>query len=243
MTMQKIRIGKEFSVRWTLTVNGERTDLHSLPVTVILVYPSGRRKQMGFTAEGDELLIPVNRDVQKETGVYRLEAWVNKDKDGQTVTDCCNAFSLVERSCQESDEQTGSDVKLEQEIILSTSNIQMGVTGKSAYQVWLDNGNEGTEQDFLNWMKQPAEQSAAQALSAARQAETSSANANEKAQQAQSAASSASSAASEARQAASSASSTAEEGNKLIENLEKYEEALSGMPLYENAGETNEINI
>lgn len=184
MTMQKIRIGKEFSVRWTLTVNGERTDLHSLPVTVILVYPSGRRKQMGFTAEGDELLIPVNRDVQKETGVYRLEAWVNKDKDGQTVTDCCNAFSLVERSCQESDKQTGSDVKLEQEIVLSTSNIQMGVTGKSAYQVWLDNGNEGTELDFLNWMKQPAEQSAAQALSAARQA--------------QSAASSASSAASEA---------------------------------------------
>lgn len=157
MTMQKIRIGKEFSVRWTLTVNGERTDLHSLPVTVILVYPSGRRKQMDFIAEGDELLIPVNRDVQKETGVYRLEAWVNKDKDGQTVTDCCNAFSLVERSCQESDEQTGSDVKLEQEIVLSTSNIQMGVTGKSAYQVWLDNGNEGTEQDFLNWMKQPAE--------------------------------------------------------------------------------------
>lgn len=229
MTMQKIRIGKEFSVRWTLTVNGERTDLHSLPVTVILVYPSGRRKQMDFIAEGDELLIPVNRDVQKETGVYRLEAWVNKDKDGQTVTDCCNAFSLVERSCQESDEQTGSDVKLEQEIVLSTSNIQMGVTGKSAYQVWLDNGNEGTELDFLNWMKQPAEQSAAQALSAARQA--------------QSAASSASSAASEARQAAASASSTAEEGNKLIENLKKYEEALSGMPLYENAGETNEINI
>lgn len=229
MTMQKIRIGKEFSVRWTLTVNGERTDLHSLPVTVILVYPSGRRKQMDFIAEGDELLIPVNRDVQKETGVYRLEAWVNKDKDGQTVTDCCNAFSLVERSCQESDEQTGSDVKLEQEIVLSTSNIQMGVTGKSAYQVWLDNGNEGTELDFLNWMKQPAEQSAAQALSAARQA--------------QSAASSASSAASEARQAAASASSTAEEGNKLIENLKKYEEALSGMPIYENAGETNEINI
>lgn len=208
MTMQKIRIGKEFSVRWALTVNGERTDLHSLPVTVILVSPSGRRKQMDFTAEGDELLIPVNRDVQKETGVYRLEAWVNKDEDGQTVTDCCNAFSLVERSCQESDEQTGSDVKLEQEIVLFTSNIQIGVTGKSAYQVWLGNGNEGTEQDFLNWMKQPAEQSAAQALSAARQAE--------------SAASSASSAASEARQAAASASSTAEEGNKLIENLKKY---------------------
>lgn len=241
--MQKIRIGKEFTARWGVTVNGEETDLNSLSITVLMVYPSRRKRKIDFSIEGDELVIPVNRLLQTEEGIYTFELWVNKDSEGQSVIDYCNAFCLVKRSCQESDEQTGLDVKLEQEIVLSTSNIQMGVTGKSAYQVWLDNGNEGTEQDFLNWMKQPAEQSAAQALSAARQAETSSANANEKAQQAQSAASSASSAASEARQAASSASSTAEEGNKLIENLKKYEEALSGMPLYENAGETNEINI
>lgn len=227
--MQKIRIGKEFTARWVVTVNGEKTDLNSLSITVLMVYPSRRKKKMDFSIEGDELVIPVNRLLQTEEGIYTFELWVNKDSEGQSVIDYCNAFCLVKRSCQESDEQTGSDVKLEQEIVLSTSNIQMGVTGKSAYQVWLDNGNEGTELDFLNWMKQPAEQSAAQALSAARQA--------------QSAASSASSAASEARQAAASASSTAEEGNKLIENLKKYEEALSGMPLYENAGETNEINI
>ena len=29
----------------------------------------------------------------------------------------------------------------------------MGLTGKSAYQIWLDNGNTGTETDFLNWLK------------------------------------------------------------------------------------------
>ncbi len=32
-------------------------------------------------------------------------------------------------------------------------NGQDGVDGKSAYQVWLDNGNTGTETDFLNWLK------------------------------------------------------------------------------------------
>lgn len=30
---------------------------------------------------------------------------------------------------------------------------------------------------------------------------------------------------------------------KGLENLKRYEEALSGMPLYENAEETHEINI
>ena len=28
-----------------------------------------------------------------------------------------------------------------------------GKDGKSAYQIWLDNGNTGTEADFLNWLK------------------------------------------------------------------------------------------
>lgn len=28
-----------------------------------------------------------------------------------------------------------------------------GETGKSAYDIWLDNGHEGSEEDFLNWLK------------------------------------------------------------------------------------------
>ena len=33
------------------------------------------------------------------------------------------------------------------------ANGQDGVDGKSAYQIWIDNGNTGTEADFLNWLK------------------------------------------------------------------------------------------
>ena len=28
-----------------------------------------------------------------------------------------------------------------------------GAEGKSAYQIWVENGHSGTEQDFLNWLK------------------------------------------------------------------------------------------
>ena len=30
---------------------------------------------------------------------------------------------------------------------------EAGPPGKSAYQIWLENGNEGTEQDFLDSLK------------------------------------------------------------------------------------------
>ena len=30
---------------------------------------------------------------------------------------------------------------------------EQGADGKSAYQIWLEQGNEGTEEDFLNWLK------------------------------------------------------------------------------------------
>ena len=33
------------------------------------------------------------------------------------------------------------------------TNGQDGIDGKSAYQIWLDNGNTGTQADFLNWLK------------------------------------------------------------------------------------------
>ena len=32
-----------------------------------------------------------------------------------------------------------------------------GADGKSAYQVWLDNGHSGTETDFLNWIRSSGE--------------------------------------------------------------------------------------
>lgn len=48
-----------------------------------------------------------------------------------------------------------NDVKID--VTLSSTKIEAtinsGARGRSAYQVWLDNGHEGTETDFLNWLK------------------------------------------------------------------------------------------
>lgn len=39
---------------------------------------------------------------------------------------------------------------------LIIGNVVKGDKGDSAYQVWLDNGHTGTEQDFFDWIQQPA---------------------------------------------------------------------------------------
>ena len=55
-----------------------------------------------------------------------------------------------------------SENSLFYEIIIG--NIVKGDKGDSAYQVWLDNGHTGTEQDFFDWIQQPATEAAAELL-------------------------------------------------------------------------------
>lgn len=38
-------------------------------------------------------------------------------------------------------------------IEIDPEQLPVGPEGKSAYQVWLDNGNTGTETDFLDWLR------------------------------------------------------------------------------------------
>lgn len=178
--MNRIRIGKEFTVRWSVTVNGGDSELASFDFTVLMQYPSKRNLKMDFTIDGNDIVIPINRDLQTEIGKYTLELWANKDKEGQSVIDYCDAFSLVPRSCMENESQSESDIETVEDINLSTSGIEIGVIGKSAYQIWLENGNEGTEQDFLSWIKKPAEESAQSAISASSLASSAASLASEK---------------------------------------------------------------
>ena len=183
--MKKIRIGKEFSVRWGLILNGLPAELDKMDVKVVLTSPFGNKKELSYTADRNILVIPVGRNVQPMTGAYSLSLWINKDKDGQTVIDCSPAFCLVAST----DEESCAQVQAIKEVLdLGTSEIQLGVQGKSAYQTWLDEGNEGTEQDFLNWLRQPSTEAGTDAQAAAAKATEAAVKANKAAEAATSAA-------------------------------------------------------
>lgn len=208
--MKKIRIGKEFSVRWGLVLNGLPAELDKMDVKVILVNPFGKRSSLSYTADRNVLVIPIDRTLQPMTGAYSLSLWINKDKDGQTVVDCSPAFCLVASTDEESCTQVQA---IKDALDLGTSEIQLGVQGKSAYQTWLDEGNEGTEEDFLNWLRQPSTEAGTDAQAAA-------AKATEAAGKADKAAGAANTAAAEAvRIATTSATQSEQRVTTAIEGL------------------------
>ena len=208
--MKKIRIGKEFSVRWGLVLNGLPAELDKMDVKVILVNPFGKRSSLSYTADRNVLVIPIDRTLQPMTGAYSLSLWINKDKDGQTVVDCSPAFCLVASTDEESCTQVQA---IKDTLDLGTSEIQLGVQGKSAYQTWLDEGNEGTEEDFLNWLRQPSTEAGTDAQAAA-------AKATEAAGKADKAAGAANTAAAEAvRIATTSAAQSEQRVTTAIEGL------------------------
>lgn len=227
--MKRIRTGKDFKLRWPLLVNGERTDLNGLDLEVILVSHSGKRRKVDHTSESDVLVVAVDGDSLKELGPYRVEVWMNRGKNEQTAADYCAAFCLVATTCEEDDAPDGSGLEIQETVELEGGNIEVGVTGKSAYQSWIDSGNEGTESDFVDWMRQPAVEAGAAATTAAGLANR--------------AASSAEEAGRKASTAAEQANTQLEEGRQILEDLKGYDDQLSATPSFEKQGTTNIVQI
>jgi len=156
--MRKIRIGNDIKVVWAIKVNGGKGKLSDLQGTVLELQDAfGWWKKVDFTIENDSVVFTWSGKEQKKTGRYTLTFWANFGKEGQAVVDCCDFVNLVSRTC-ESDGcsknlDVSSDVSLDGELSL-------GVQGKSAYRVWLDNGHEGTETDFLEWLRLPSTEAA-----------------------------------------------------------------------------------
>lgn len=161
---KKIRIGTDIKVQWPITTNGDVQSLDKRDLTLELVHIFGRKK-VDFYTIGNTIIFNFRGVDQTNIGSYTFTLWENLGKNGQTVVDSCDAFELVLHSCMESEDAT-SGLGLEQ-VILSPSNIIVGVTGASAYEIWLELGNVGTQEDFINWLRQPAVDAASKAKDAA----------------------------------------------------------------------------
>lgn len=150
--MKKIRIGKDISIAWRILTNGEAVSLEGRDLTLHLVDPLNRKMQIPFTVEDVLLEAKVSGTTQKFLGKYSLTLWENYGKPGQTAVDACNAFELVRTTCMEG----GADEGLDTETVELEGDMCVGVKGddgKSAYQVAVDNGFQGTEEEWLASLK------------------------------------------------------------------------------------------
>lgn len=164
--MKRIRIGKDLKARWTILTNGESISLHGRDLRLEVVNRFGR-KEWEFTIEAENVVVfTLPGMVQRYLGEYTFTLWENYGKAGQTAVDSCGGIELVPTTCMEGGD-SGPDTE---PVELETASLELGVSGASAYETWLAEGHEGTEEDFLAWLRQPATDAADNALDAAKTA-------------------------------------------------------------------------
>lgn len=121
--MRKIRIGKDIKIRWGVTIEGEVADPAVYDLTLELRDAFGSAVDVAQPTLVDGLLETTffGKD-HKRTGAYRLTLWLNKGKEGQSVVDACDAFTLVSCSCDE-----GGDGDLDLEVVdVATASLDVG---------------------------------------------------------------------------------------------------------------------
>ena len=121
--MKKIRIGKDIKIRWGVTIDGEVADPAVYDLTLELRDAFGSTVEIAQPTLVDGLLETTffGKD-HKRTGAYRLTLWLNKGKEGQSVVDACDAFTLVSCSC---DEGGYSDLDIEV-VDVATASLDVG---------------------------------------------------------------------------------------------------------------------
>ncbi len=152
--MRSIRIGKDIIIRWKVTTNGEDKSLNGRKLKLVLHHSFVPEKEIPFSidqSENNKIVTIIRGADQKSTGIYRLTLWENYGLAGQTVVDYCNAFKLVNTTCEEG----GEDVEgLDTETVeLEGSDIETGIPGAdgmSAYELYIKHNpdSELTEEEY-----------------------------------------------------------------------------------------------
>lgn len=146
----KIRQGNAFTILWTVIVNGGATKLSELEnISIELKNPIGQTFYPTFKVNEDEVLeIAISTKLQKWTGTYNLTCYTNKDEPNQAAVDSINAFEIVDRAA--------ANIEILSVIEVEQSSLHYSMGGKSAYDIAVDNGFEGTEEEWLESLHQPA---------------------------------------------------------------------------------------
>lgn len=207
MSLQKERIGTTLTVVWEVLTSGDAVSLEGRDIRVFAIDPHKKRTEMTDLQIGgsamDVVTCVFEGKEQEHPGIYQLECIENYNKPNQAVLDD-DVIMLVPRSKQ----RTGGSIGLATPTIqLTTGTLWVGVKGKdgkSAYELAVANGYEGTVTEWLASLH-GRDADIAAATAATNAANAAAAAANDAAEDAEDATTAANTAASAANTAASSA--------------------------------------
>ncbi len=161
----KRRIGNDYTFTWPFEVRtGEQTtEPYDLTGRVFQLYMVGQLETFEIPADeievdGDEITWTWHGKDQRYPGLYNAKLVENGGEDGMITVDVKYAVTLVPHTWQEAGTDDGC-ISLESVELVATE-VSMtpgprgpqgedGVDGKSAYEVAVDNGFEGTEEEWL----------------------------------------------------------------------------------------------
>lgn len=140
--MNKIRIGKDIKVRWSVKLN-DRPITAEDNLTLVMINPRLHEKVVDYFIEDGAIVFFFRGTEQIYTGDYSLILWFNYGELNQSALDAEFIFRLVRATTDES-----LDDDTIEELIDITGKTT--ISGASAYEIWLSLGNTGTQEDFIN---------------------------------------------------------------------------------------------
>ena len=109
--MEKIRKGNDIEIQWAIYagqgINEAPYDLSGRNLTLYLRNQFGRTEVYDFKTERHILSFFFYGKDQKHTGTYSIELVENEGREGMHTVDECDAFTLVNHSCQTGGESEG----------------------------------------------------------------------------------------------------------------------------------------
>lgn len=125
--MEKIRKGNDIEVQWAIYagygINEAPYDLTGRNLTLYLRNQFGRQEVYEYTVDKHIIRFMYWGKDQKQTGTYSIELVENEGREGMHTVDECDAFTLVNHSCQ-----TGGDSEGRVECIHLQFRANMGIS-------------------------------------------------------------------------------------------------------------------
>lgn len=125
--MEKIRKGNDVEVQWAIYagygINEAPYDLTGRNLTLYLRNQFGRQEVYEYTIDKHIIRFMYWGKDQKQTGTYSIELVENEGREGMHTVDECDAFTLVNHSCQ-----TGGDSEGRVECIHLQFRANMGIS-------------------------------------------------------------------------------------------------------------------
>lgn len=154
---QKIRQGNDIDIRWSLLDGDEQPyDLTGKDIAVELNVGTKKVRIKEFDVLGNTLHFIYYGKDQKYLGSYALKYIENGDKPEMITFDTKDAFALVEHSWLAIDEgETPETIQLEVVTVSSELDMKTGPRGYSAYEIAVQEGFVGTEEEWLESLRGP----------------------------------------------------------------------------------------